>query len=242
MARLPIRSVLILTVGFGVGVLAGWLAFDRPSVTTESRGVTPASTTATEAERPGRTTASPRTKGGFTKISETGGAHSGAGAVVPSPSVSKSDTNEGHTQSLQERVQVLERELAETKERLAQLGGSALAEPPNLAGRFKQAALLEAVRGAFQDVNPKAEVTSIDCTEYPCIAYGSGLSIDQLRALNSSASMRPYSGDDVSHLILNGTIGVIATPKDDPNNGSDDAEQRILFRFHQMALANKQRQ
>lgn len=146
--------------------------------------------------------------------------------------------------ALAARVHALEKELADAKALAAEVGSKPLVEPPGLPDRFKEKALLDAVQRAFQQIDPKAEVTSIDCTEYPCIAYGSGLSMEQVKALRSSSALQVYAQDDLSMLVWNKLVGVIATPKDDPNAfasqaANDAAEQRIMSRIQQMAAASK---
>jgi hypothetical protein len=227
------------TIAFGAGLAVGWLVLGRARerngpAQTAALSIAPAMDWQAAEPRPART--SRPDKDDAPGPLESHERQPSARAVDRAPAAI---TVGGSTQELEAHVRSLEKELAETKDRLAQLGGKPLTEPPDLPDRFKQTALLDAVRGAFREVNPKAEVTSIDCTEYPCIAYGSGLTLDQLKAINSTAALRPYGNDDVSNLIFDGTVGVIATPKNDPTLG-EDAEQRVLFRFHQMAMANKQ--
>jgi hypothetical protein len=139
---------------------------------------------------------------------------------------------------MEARVQALEKEVEDTKVLVAEAGGKLLKAPPELPDRFKQPVLLEAVRLAFRQVNPRAEVAGIDCSEYPCIAYGNGVKREQLGALKSSLALAGYAQDNVSTFTWGDTVAVIPTPKNDPNQG-DEAEQRILTRFHHMVTTGK---
>jgi hypothetical protein len=140
--------------------------------------------------------------------------------------------------AIEARVQALEKEVDDTKALVAEAGGKLLKAPPELPDRFKQPVMLEAVRLAFRQVNPRAEVAGIDCAEYPCIAYGNGVKREQLGALKSSLALAGYAQDNVSTFTWGDTVAVIPTPKNDPNQG-DEAEQRILTRFHQMVTTGK---
>jgi hypothetical protein len=146
--------------------------------------------------------------------------------------------------ALTARVHALETELAEAKAQVPGMAGKPFEAPAGLPDRFKEKALLAAVQEAFKAINPNAEVTSIDCTEYPCITYGKGLSILELQGLKSNPAMQIYSEDSVSALKWGDLVGFIATPKDDPIARSDQVtndaqEQRIMMRLQQMASASK---
>ncbi len=140
--------------------------------------------------------------------------------------------------ALEARVHALEREVVATKALVAEASLTPVKAPAGIPERFKQQAVLEAVRLAFQQVNPRAEVIGVDCAEYPCIAYGSGLSQEQLSSLKGSTALAGYAQDSVSTFSWGDVVALIPTQKNDPNLG-DDAEQRILLRFHRLVTARR---
>jgi hypothetical protein len=132
------------------------------------------------------------------------------------------------------RVQDLERQLADAKA-LVEAPTTKSAQPPaDLPPRFKQAELQSALRLAFKQVNPVAELTDLDCGEYPCIGIGAGVGSGQLLALKATAAMKPYRQDEVSLFVWENRVAVIVAPKGDPALGGD-GEQQILMRFRRMA-------
>ena len=132
-------------------------------------------------------------------------------------------------------LKALKRELARDQSQIDQLTGRALVEPPNLPDRFRQPALLPAINAALAQVVPGAEITSVDCLEYPCIAYGPGLTSQQLAALKGAVAKQGYDQDNFNDVQLPGMTGIIMLPQDDPNNSNAmDATHRVLYRFEQM--------
>jgi hypothetical protein len=143
--------------------------------------------------------------------------------------------------ALQSHVRDLEKQLAIAKAAVDMAEGSPLTAPPDLPERFKQQALFDSLTRALQRLNPKAEVTSVDCTEYPCIVYASGMSdIEMARHLKDSAELQPYTSahDHVLISIIDSTFAFSAMPKDDPNYGAD-SDRRLTSRINQMAYAGK---
>jgi hypothetical protein len=242
MAPLRKSPLVAASVGFALGVAFGGVVFARkasdgtPPTDPTLRAASPVSQGTESAEAPWRGKANAPVGA---QVGRPLNGSEAPHAVAPRPDALTPDASLD-PRALVARVHALEQELALAKDHLVEVGGKPLQEPPDLPDRFKQQVLLDAVRGAFREVNPKAEVTSIDCTEYPCIAYGSGLTMDQLHALGKTSALQVYRDDDVSQLVINGTVAVLATPKNDPNVG-DDAQQRILMRLHQMSVANKTR-
>jgi hypothetical protein len=160
-------------------------------------------------------------------------------AVAPVPAAAPASS--GDIDNLEARVRALEVEVAETQTLVAEASGRPLKTPAALPDRFKRPALLQAVRLAFRQVSPGAEVVDVDCAEYPCIAYGSGLSAVQLRALKATPALAGYVADDLNTFAWEDTVAIIPTPKNDPNLGGD-AQERILLRFHRVATASKDRE
>jgi hypothetical protein len=138
--------------------------------------------------------------------------------------------------AVEARINQIELQLAEAKSMVEATSGKSAKAPVGLPDRFKQTELQTALRRAFKQVNPGAELIDLDCTEYPCIAIGTGIATGQLGALKATLALQPYQQDDVSLFVWEERVGVIATPKGDLARGGE-GEQRILTRFHQMATA-----
>jgi hypothetical protein len=139
------------------------------------------------------------------------------------------------TAELVASVRELKRKLGEAEALVSEISGRPLIEPADLPDRFKQAAVLAAVQQALAEAAPGAEVSSVDCSEYPCIAYTRGLSRSESEGLTASLKAGGYQDDSRGMLGLPGTTGVILTPKNDPNEADNtNATRRLLFRFEQM--------
>jgi hypothetical protein len=151
---------------------------------------------------------------------------------------------QGDPAVLARRVQELEKELAAARAEIADAVGKPIEAPPDLPDRFKEKALLEALQTAVKQTNPTAEVTSIDCTEYPCITYIKGLGIQQFQSLKSNPAMQIYAQDSVNVIKWGDLGGFIATPKTDPSAIASPernaAQQRIMVRLQQMAAASNE--
>jgi hypothetical protein len=132
------------------------------------------------------------------------------------------------------RVQDLERQLADAKALIEPPTVKSAQPPTDLPARFKQAELQTALRLAFKQVNSLAELTDLDCGEYPCIGIGAGIESTQLLALKGTAAMQAYRNDEVSLFVWENRVAVIVAPKGDPALGGD-GEQQILTRFRKMA-------
>ena len=136
--------------------------------------------------------------------------------------------------AMEARVHELELQVLETKALVDATAGKVAKAPAGLPERFKQPELQSALRLAFKQVNSSAQLTDVDCSEYPCIAIGNGIATSQLAALKATPALQPYLQDDLSLFVWDDHVAVIAAPKGDPALGAD-GEQRILTRFHQMA-------
>src|SRR5262249_33437677 len=100
-----------------------------------------------------------------------------------------------------------------------------------------QAALISSLRNAIQEAGIKAQLSSVDCTEYPCIAFFDRLEQSDVDALKRSPAYQPYAKD---HFFLLGRSGpdgpfdaISVLPADDahPRN---DVRERLRFRLGQM--------
>jgi len=147
-------------------------------------------------------------------------------------------------EAIERRVAELERQLKLERALRTEAEGKELKKPDNLPERFSEAALRSALTAGFKELGFKAEVTSIDCTEYPCIAYGEGFGTrEDSERLAKSGAMSNYSGDNrnvwgwQNKADGKETFGVALFPKDakdsDPAAGAE-LRKRIGFRVRQM--------
>lgn len=116
-----------------------------------------------------------------------------------------------------------------------------LLEPPEEAqdDRFQQAALVEAWQQAYDETEVPGDVENVDCSEYPCIVYGSLRRHEDLAELLRAPSFGSYEGD--SH--FDGVVSRRLAPQDAEGGPShihyygsayypstDDSEQRRALR------------
>jgi uncharacterized membrane protein len=234
-----IREVLIaLTAGLG-GLALGHALSDRPSqpsaaMPTEHLGLPAPERTGVTQAAPDLRPINPAQPGAMPSVREARDVRGTAATEGEQPTVRE--------QELAERLRTLEKQLAIEKELRAEAGGKPIKTPDDVPKRFSQDALLAAARSAVLSVNPQAEVTSIDCTEYPCITYASGLGVEHLKALRGTSALAAYQQDDVSTLILNGVTGIMVTPRGPlAGEDQDNANRRVMYRFQEMALSGQHR-
>jgi hypothetical protein len=149
-----------------------------------------------------------------------------------------------HEALLEAKVRQLEAELRRREGEVDQTGGRPLREPPNLQDRFTETALVQPMNSGLPSVAPAAAgVTSVDCSEYPCIVYASALDVDLAKQLKDAPALQAYFQEH-DH----GTIGLTGDgpndllyfyvmPVDDPNE-DDDVSKRISSRIIDMGIAN----
>jgi hypothetical protein len=139
---------------------------------------------------------------------------------------------------LRTQIQDLQASLDKLKGEADPLFVPPLTRPPNLAPRFEEKPLTQAAMDLFHEINPKAEVTAVDCTEYPCIVYGTGLTIDQAKSIKSRAGFQAYRDDHGSiGMMTDDTFSFWVVPNDDPNPfGAID--QRASVRINAMFPAS----
>ena len=96
---------------------------------------------------------------------------------------------------------------------------------------------------ALKSVAAGAGVTSVDCSEYPCIVYGNVLPVDQAKQLKDAPTLQAYFQEHDHGTIgltgdsLNDFVYFYAMPADDPNAEADVAK-RISSRIIDMGIAN----
>ncbi len=148
------------------------------------------------------------------------------GGPTPAALRSALDAAARETQ-LRTQIQELQKSLDKLKAEADPLVVPPLTRPANLAPRFEEKALTQAAMDLVHEINPSAEVTAVDCTEYPCIIYGTGLTIDQAKSIKSAAAFQAYKDDHGSMGMMNDTFSFWVVPKDDPNP-FDAIDQAVL--------------
>ena len=99
------------------------------------------------------------------------------------------------TETLRTRVAELETKLEQFQKERTLAEGTPLAKPAALPERFNDAALRENVTKALKEAGIPGDVTSVDCTEYPCIVYGKAGKRGDMDKLEATASMKGYGAD-----------------------------------------------
>ena len=92
---------------------------------------------------------------------------------------------------------------------------------------------------------PGAQVSSVDCTEYPCIVYADGVGgRDDAAKLLKSPALADYKDDSKFTSCTSGSTkggpdrrscGISFTPKDDDAQRRSDLAKRMRYRAEQMA-------
>lgn len=126
--------------------------------------------------------------------------------------------------------------------------GTPLAAPPGLPSRFGPDALRERISEALVQAGLEgAQVTSVDCTEYPCIVYGEGEGgpeeFDRLRATDALRGYADDRHDAFGWSFGDGTperprkpfFGLAMYPRPDANARGGALKKRITYRARQMS-------
>jgi hypothetical protein len=146
------------------------------------------------------------------------------------------DLSAAQVADLKAKVTDLMMQLAKVREQLASQA-TPLSPPPDLPGRFSQPAVIAAITSALKEVGSHAQLTSVDCTEYPCIAYFQGLTDAELMALKQSTAYQSYAHDRFMTIGRAGPDGpydgLIVWPMNDPNP-RDNVRSRLRYRMGQM--------
>ena len=147
------------------------------------------------------------------------------------------DTASPQIAKLRARIDELDRQLASAKADLAS-NTAPLTPPDALPERFSQSALVAAATSALRESGSKAELSTVDCTEYPCIVYFRGLSTQaDVDALKRTAAYQPYASDHSYTLGRSGPDGpydaMVEIPRSDPHPRNEMGD-RLKFRLGQM--------
>lgn len=157
-------------------------------------------------------------------------------AIEPAPVVAQ----------LEEKVQDLERQLSIERAIRKGTEGEAVPPPANLAPRFRdEKQLVTTFNAALKAAGFPGQVSNIDCTEHPCLVFGTGFGergdMEKLKG-----QLGPYEHDSFSTYGF-GTgdgkkehrfFGVAVLPES--KGPPDEAlQKRITFRVNQMHEASK---
>lgn len=166
----------------------------------------------------------------------------------------KCSSAERNVAELSNQLAVMDQRLAQVTAQLenverqrAQLEGKAATKPANLLPRYEQEPLQRAFDAALKELGMNATVTSMDCTEYPCIVYGQGMGgRADFEKLDQSKAMSDYASSNSMKWMWTGPgadgrptrfFGVSILPKDGPYSWDDD--KRINFRVDEMKKATE---
>lgn len=179
---------LLAAIAFVAGLLAGYLLFapEPPGDAAEEQAAAPAPPPAAPApvHAARKTQVAARTAG-------TG--------VPPAPAPPASPPGAADATALARRVAQLEAQLLQ--ERAGRPGPDELPGPipprRDLPPRFSTEALGASVQAGLKELGKPAQVTSVDCTEFPCIVYGEGFGgFDEAQALFKASALGAYAGDE----------------------------------------------
>lgn len=233
-----LRSIVTSVVSVFAGVGLGYLLFHHerePVVGTASDAVT--TRPAPRASAPPPSTAPTPTSGPTPPSSPPPSAQPAAPSPPElAPQVIK----------LEQRVQELEQQLAIERAIRRGTEGEAISPPPNLPARFRdEKLLLTTFNEALQKAGFAGQVTNIDCTEHPCLVFGTGFGErGDMEKLKSE--LGPYEHDSFSTYGFGSKdgkkehrfFGVAVMPE--LKGPPDEATQkRTTFRVNQMYEASK---
>lgn len=148
---------------------------------------------------------------------------------------------------LREELLSLSRRFEEAQAELRETAGEPLPFPKALDPRFGEAALREAFDKAFAEVGAKGEISSIDCSEFPCIVYGEVDTREHREALEQAGAFGPYKGDAHSTNAWSTTVkdergapkekhqfGVALFPRYEDKTQRDAIGKRLKYRNEQV--------
>lgn len=228
--KLALASALSLLVGLGLG----WLAFSAPPVvqTIEQPVVQ-----RVEVAAPEKVKVIERDVPGVQPAPIAAAAPSAAQPAMPAPESRDSELN-----ALRAQVEQLKGQLeTELKIRRA-TEGAPIRAPAGVDERFtNEKRLVETFNKALKEAGfDKAQVSNVDCSEYPCIVFGNGFGErDDIPKLMKSSAMSDYRDDHTSSWGFSRSgdpasrfFAIAVTPK---GSERDEAmEKRINFRVQQM--------
>lgn len=149
-------------------------------------------------------------------------------------------------ETLENRLSELERQLSTERSLRRNFEGDRIEVPPNLPPRFRDDALLvSSFNAAFKAAGFQAQVTSVDCSEHPCLVFGTGFG-ERGDLEKIKGSLGQYQRDSFSTFGFgspdgkseNRFFGVAVMPSQ--KGPPDEAfSKRVTFRVNQMHEASK---
>lgn len=170
-----------------------------------------------------------------------------------SPSAAPPPTSEAvrdqEVLSLRAKVAQLEAALGTEVKLRAGTEGERVPVPAGLAPRLRdEKQLVSAFNAALKEAGFKGEVSSVDCSEHPCLVFGNGFGgRGDLEKLLPTSGFAAYAKDSMStYGFQRGPdekdpasrfFGVAVMPSD--SESSDELKKRIEFRVRQMEQASR---
>jgi hypothetical protein len=148
---------------------------------------------------------------------------------------------------LREELLSLSRRFEEAKAELKESAGEPLPFPKGIDPRFGENALRDAFDKAFAEIGAKGEITSIDCSEFPCIVYGEVDTAAQREALEEAGAFKAYKADAHSVNAWSTTVkdqsgtpkakhqfGIALFPRNDDKSQREAIGKRLKYRNEQV--------
>lgn len=235
--RLIATSVISLLVGLGLG----WLAFHQErSVSAEV--VAPASTAPVAAPVREAAPAKP-------PVPLVHAATEASPAATPPTSAPAPASAPGEVERLRARVTQLEATLESELKLRRSTEGAEVPVPAGLAPRFRdEQQLVSTFNAALKEAGFPGQVTSVDCSEHPCIVFGTGFGDrGDMEKLTSTPAFATYAkdsfptfgfqrGKDATTAERFFGVAVLPATGEPP---AEDLGKRIAFRVRQMEEASR---
>lgn len=239
--KLAVTAAVSLLVGLGLG----YLLFSKepaPELATPRTATTPLPATAPVivVASPPPAPAAPSERAAPTLPAPTA-------AALPSSALPSTPTEpEPAVVTLQQKVQDLERQLSIERAIRKGTEGERIEPPANLPPRFRdEKQLLTTFNQALKNAGFPGQVSNIDCTEHPCIVFGTGFGergdMEKLKGQlgayeNDSFSTYGFgTGDNKKEHRFFG-VAVMPEMKGPPDEAT---VKRVSFRVNQMHEASK---
>lgn len=230
------KLVLTAAVSGLLGLGLGWLAFHAEPVVSHVETRVPQVIERAGAEQV-RVVEGPSR----TVVPAAPGAGSGSAPSVNAPTAA--NTTAAEVAALQQRVAQLEASLESKLKARRMTEGAPVEVPAGLPPRFRdEQQLVSTFNAALEEAGFPGQVSNVDCSEHPCIVFGSGFGDrDDMAKLLPTSAMTAYAKDSMS------TFGFMRGPDRDPANRffgvavmpadgepSEELRKRIAFRVRQM--------
>ncbi len=186
-----------------------------------------------------------------------------APASPPRPPRPPEETVSAEARAAQEtKLAALEADLAALRQQMGKRDeertlaheGKPIPKPASLPDRFEPDRMRRVFDQALKEAGfQSAQVSEVDCTEYPCILYGSGFGDrNDMEKLKGAAAFKEYDDDSTSvhgwgvgkkDAGVRNYFGVALYPDDADGGGgrNDDFDKRLDYRMRQYWEASKPR-